>query len=633
MRAVFLKHNTFEILPPIKNEQVICDGMDEDIKEEHKITITQYLHSSAKESLDFVFIADRKENIEFLEGTFHAEKKDGMIYFYPKQFYLNVVGETKFLYRKEGKEQNIYVRIAPMLDDKIYEEIRKDLTKICIRFLYALKEDEGSRRIKKEYLTICDLQIKQIENSVKELEKTLQDLNRNPIKDMMIKQTTRNFRQVKTLDAKIIVDHYVLKKPKVRVMAHEKTSNIYENKKIYSFIKLLEKRIQELEIENTELTEYVGNRIDNNKLLDEIKKLKKRIHDLYMLNLFRNECFKEERVYPLKTSNLFVNHKKYRRIFQILQNYRKEGQLFEDGLNSKYKNVQNSPNLYEIWCYFKILEILMLQKGYEVDQIAWPSKMSEPFCFEEWKKTDSSKLFSKIQTYINEKENKDSIKSLEGLVIHLINGRNDIYLGYNCTFRGDKVPKSDGKMTSERLRPDIFLILNREIFFACDAKYKNYSKDCLGIQAWYTDLFECAAYKYMYRLHLNDEVNRFDGVLSVHERFAGKDKLYSLKNGGACILTPAISNIEDPKKYNGHKITEKYDLFLEYLKQGKVNININGDEAMDPKEYSIHLKEKISDYEHKVASIRFLPKECQGFSLLFLEALKYGQPHFLEEEW
>ncbi len=638
MRAVFLKHKTFEILSFQKNEHLICEGIDEDIKEEHKITIPQYLRSAMLEVLDFVFIANEQEHVEFLEDTFYTKQKDGMIYFYPKQFHLNVVGTTKFLYRKEGKEQNIYVRIAPMLDDVSYEMIRKDLMKICIRLLYTLKEDEGSKRVKKEYLTIYDLEIKQIEQIVRELEKNLKDLNMNPVKDMTMKQTTRNFRQVKNLDAKVIIDHYVLKKPKVRVWVHEKTLNIYENQKIYSFIKLLEKRVQELEsevkeIRDLKLTEYQGNRIENNELLNEIKRLKKKIHDLYLLNLFRNEPFKEDMVYPLKTSNLFVNHKKYKRIFQIFQNYRKEGQLLEESMNEKYRSVHRSPDLYEIWCYFKILEILMLQKGYIVDRIAWPGKMGEPFSFEEWKKADSSKLLSKIQMYINKNKNKDSIKSLEGLVIHLVNGKKDIYLGYNCTFRGDMAPKVDGKMTSKRLRPDIFLILNREIFFACDAKYKNYSEDCLGIQAWYTDLFECGAYKYMHRLHLNDEDSQYDGVLSVRERFVGKDELYVLKNGGACILTPAISNSDEPRKYNGDKIVEKYDIFLEYMKQGKVNVNADGDEIIDPNEYSVHLKEEIPNYEHKIASIRFLPTEYQGFSLLFLEALKYGQPHFLEEKW
>lgn len=357
MRAVFLKHKTFEILSFQKNEFSKCDGIDEDIGQEHKIRIPQYLHSTMGEVLDFVFIANEQEHVEFLEDIFYTKQKDGMIYFYPKQFHLNVVGTTKFLYRKEGKEQNIYVRIAPMLDDVSYEMIRKDLMNICIRLLYTLKEDEGSKRVKKEYPSIYDLEIKQMQQIVRELEKNLKDLIVNPVKDMTMKQTTRNFTQVKNLDAKVIIDHYVLKKPKVRVMVHEKTLNIYENQKIYSFIKLLEKRVQELELEvkeitNQKLTENLGNRRENNELLEKIRSLKKRIHDLYSLNLFRDETFKEDTVYPLKTSNLFVNHKKYKRIFQILQNYRKEGQLLEEGMNEKYRSVHRSPDLYEIWCFF-----------------------------------------------------------------------------------------------------------------------------------------------------------------------------------------------------------------------------------------------------------------------------------------
>lgn len=73
-----------------------------------------------------------------------------------------------------------------------------------------------------------------------------------------------------------------------------------------------------------------------------------------------------------------MNHKKYKRIFQILQNYRKEGQLLEEGMNEKYRSVHRSPDLYEIWCFFKILEILMLQKGYMADRVAWHGKMNAP---------------------------------------------------------------------------------------------------------------------------------------------------------------------------------------------------------------------------------------------------------------
>lgn len=64
-------------------------------------------------------------------------------------------------------------------------------------------------------------------------------------------------------------------------------------------------------------------------------------------------------------------------------------------------------------------------------------------------------------------------------------------------------------------------MINKENFFACDAKYKNYRSDFQGIQEWYVDLFECAAYKYIYRLDLgNDqEANDERDFKSVKARF------------------------------------------------------------------------------------------------------------------
>ena len=61
------------------------------------------------------------------------------------------------------------------------------------------------------------------------------------------------------------------------------------------------------------------------------------------------------------------------------------------------------------------------------------------------------------------------------------------------------------KKDEEKLRPDIFMLINKENFFTCDAKYKNYKSEFMGIQAWYADLFECGAHKYIYRLKLGNE--------------------------------------------------------------------------------------------------------------------------------
>ena len=241
---------------------------------------------------------------------------------------------------------------------------------------------------------------------------------------------------------------------------------------------------------------------------------------------------------------------------------------------------------------------------------------------------------------------RDSVKILEELVIHITNGENDIYLGYNCTFQGEKASKAEVdekgavQYSTEQLRPDIFLILNKEIFFACDAKYKNYSKEFMGIQAWYTDLFECGAYKYIYRLNLGNVTDENSGkcMLPVKKKFVGEDSLKPvLKNGGVCILTPAISDSDMPSYYNGFEIDKKYETFLELLQEGKVNRDYSGCEILDSREYTCKLKEAIcgedgreSQYEYRIASTKFLPGNDRGFYNLFYEAFEYGQAYFLK---
>ncbi len=405
---------------------------------------------------------------------------------------------------------------------------------------------------------------------------------------------------------------------------------------------MLEKRLQELKIEIAEKQE-TSNQIEQeaskkrsfDQLLQTITKLEKKIQKINQLKIFQKDKFEVHAVYPLKPSNLFVNHKKYRKVFQIMSTYKEVGSLLEQNL-TEYNSVHKSSELYEIWCYFKILEILTLEKGYQIDKISWPGKISEPFVFEDWHKTDIHKLLRKISNYIENNEKKDSIKSLEELVIHLVNGEKDIYLGYNCTFKARHTAQSRLHKVSNRLRPDIFLLLNKEIFFSCDAKYKDYRKQGMGLQAWYTDLFECAAYKYLYRLDLGNEENLCEGPLSVKERFTEADmRMNVLKNGGSCILSPAMADCDRPSKYNGYQIEEQYKTFLKYLKEGKVNRGLFGQEKLESEEYTIHLQNEIStkDYEYHVASIRFLPNDYRGFFFLFLEALKYEQAHFLEEMW
>ena len=73
--------------------------------------------------------------------------------------------------------------------------------------------------------------------------------------------------------------------------------------------------------------------------------------------------------------------------------------------------------------------------------ISWPGKKEKPFVFESWENQDYSKMVHAIKKYI-EIVKKRFCEILEELVIHITNGENDIYLGYNCTFQGKKSFKS-----------------------------------------------------------------------------------------------------------------------------------------------------------------------------------------------
>ena len=258
MQAVFLNNKTCERVHPVRirkdnpDAEPFYEGMDEPLREIHDIWIMQYLRVDGAYFPRIAFEANEDENIEFdsnQEYEILSRKTDGYIYFIPENFNIYTVGDAQFFYRKNGKKQKIRIHVASMLDGETYEKILKELTAISIRFLYMTMNDGKNRRIKREYLTEYELEIHQLEHTIKEMSETLKSLDREPVTDMISRPARQNFRQVKHLDANVIMDHYVLKKPKVRTRVHEKTFHIYENQKVYNFVKLLEKRLWALEQE------------------------------------------------------------------------------------------------------------------------------------------------------------------------------------------------------------------------------------------------------------------------------------------------------------------------------------------------------------------------------------------------
>ena len=674
MQAVFLKREKCEknrkikykrVFPVQRNEEeIFYSGMEDISSEENDIYIAQYLRTKEAQllSIGFLVRSDKKVSFRAQEETFYIQYKTEdpqYRYYIMNNFNLTVPGDKEIFYETEGKEHIIRIHVVPTIKDN-YEKILKDLTNISIRLYYASDQSKKNKRIKREYLTDYEIEIQHLSHHIGELAKILRSLSQDPMADMISKPAKRPFRQVKHLDANAILDHYVLHKPKVRTKVHEKTLNIYENQKIYSFIELLEQRLKELDQEIREKEQWleeesgiVGQKSSLEELRNLTARLRKGLQKTRSLEMFQKEKFKKQRVYPLKSSNLFVNHKKYKQAFRLMQDYREIGELLES--NKQYVNYGSTSRIYEIWCYFKIMEIFMLEYGYEIDRISWPEgkkfegyyrdekyrQKKGYFLFKSCNKNTYKEIAALITKYIKENQ-KTSLDDLDELVIHMTNENNDIYLGYNCAFKGKSAKKAGDDYTTHELRPDIFLLINKENFFACDAKYKNYRSDFQGIQEWYVDLFECAAHKYIYRLDLgNDqEANDERDFKSVKARFkTDKEIKPVLKNGGTCILTPAIADKGEARKIEEFRfrLRDVERMFAEYLKlldEGKVNRNLStGNPEFDPKEYSENLKNDImingeEKYEYHIASVRFLPGECKEFKHLFKSAIKYNEAEF-----
>ena len=664
MRAVFLRGKKLEIVnPPIRDEaepdaEPFYAGIGEITEKVHTIRIAQYLRMRDEDFLRLAFCSGKGEEIEFepeQECVVLREDTEKECLWIPQGFTFSMPGEMEFLYRKNEDTFKIHVQIEPVPGAQYYQSILRDLKSITIRLLYCAKHEGKNRRLYREYLTEYDVEVRRLTHSIKAFSDVLRSLDRDPMADVESRPARKAFRQVKQIRADAIMDHYVLHKPKVRTFVHERTYNIYENQKIYSFLKLLERRVDEISTDlvrkeeeaEEKRTQKPGIHRSLAELQVKLEDLKKQLQDLCQLTMFRKKRIQEQKVYPLRSSNLFVNHKKYKKLFHEMRAYREVGELLEE--TGEYRLFRNSSEIYEVWCFFKILEILTFEKNYVIDRVAWPGegsgKLSSPFVFIPWEEAGYAQMASYVKRHIGMRENRDAQKGLEELVLHLTNGTQDIYVGYNCTFRGipavlaHETENGTVRKTSNRLRPDIFLLLNREVFFACDAKYKNYKACFMGLNEWYTDLFECAADKYIYRLDLGNEPlhERAQSALSVRERFTGEDALKTqIKNGGACILSPAISESVMPVYYNGESIGERYEEFLRLLREGRVNREANGKERLCPEEFTDNLKQAIeqehggcSVYEYRVASTRFLPENSKGFQSLFFEALEYGKGHFL----
>lgn len=236
--------------------------------------------------------------------------------------------------------------------------------------------------------------------------------------------------------------------------------------------------------------------------------IKQQIDQLLTSPVLRSRPHKSER---LHASNLFANHRLYRRAYVLMQK-RQEQLSAIDLWTGRSIPAGTTHSVYEIWCLLKMLSIWVHDYSFTLDS---PSIRVL---------TDQLRRRSDRDAVGPIKLVKKSGK-LKGMVLEL---------EYNQTFYYMKKGKQ------KNLRPDYCLTIcygGKTYRFFMDAKFHNFSKEQMGIEAWYENLYDVALNKYIFTL--GDTRLRDTGA--------------EVKTCGSYILHPDAEHRPksgwDPKKY------------------------------------------------------------------------------------
>ncbi|NLU07408.1 MAG: DUF2357 domain-containing protein [Clostridiales bacterium] len=181
-----------------------------------------------------------------------------------------------------------------------------------------------------------------------------------------------------------------------------------------------------------------------------------------------------------KSSQIFANDKNYSKVFKNLMKL-KENNLIYDPLGENHVFVRDTQNIYEYWCLFKMINILVN--------------------IQRWKLKKSKSIVQELNRYLNKKGS----SKIEGFTVELEHSLKT-FLGYeprNIELEilfNKSLDTNIGKFRT----PDFtfkFSIENESWYVYMDAKYRNYSEQ--GEKQWLRDIEEVAIGKY---------INEFEGT-------------------------------------------------------------------------------------------------------------------------
>jgi len=219
------------------------------------------------------------------------------------------------------------------------------------------------------------------------------------------------------------------------------------------------------------------------------------IHHVIM-SLLKLDVFKEVKdiISPWKPTQIFVNDPDYNIIWRNIQELDSKINFISE-FNSLKFTVKNSHSLYEYWCYFKMIQVLIEEQRWEVENL--------------------DEIYDKLNKYLNA-SNYNMLHGFEVKLYHLIKDNDllQLTIGYNkeVYYANDKNP----------LRPDYMFKFNynNETKIAyVDAKYKNYYEQ--GKKEWVKDLKEVAIDNYIKKFEhtTNEPISSFIIHPDLHEEW------------------------------------------------------------------------------------------------------------------
>lgn len=247
---------------------------------------------------------------------------------------------------------------------------------------------------------------------------------------------------------------------------------------------------------------------DKRKLKKRWTKLKLKLQQAEASDLMKNVSNVKTSIRP---TNLFSFDPIYQKIYKIMQSRKNTLKVIDYySLDEEKYKIANLPELYEIWCYIKM--VVLFIDTYNFKLLYMDNENDE----------DGTVQLKKIINDILDEHKIPNGKKFD-LVSNIENGNEmKVTIWYNREFQLNKEVLIEKKMYAKihhsKLRPDIFMKIsygNKEKLFVFDAKYRgNKKRKYDGIK----DLCEVAFQKYFIELshgmYIDYEFGNFNNVLN-----------------------------------------------------------------------------------------------------------------------